>query len=226
MLHGSRMKGIPAIHCHAIRDGVTMRARYTSGVLLALLVSVPAYEGANAQSAPEPADAADPVSKVLEAADPKAAFEALDAKEKADFNARTEVADVTVEEETVEKVEGSDAKAGAQACWKGQAKGKAKAAAGNVLFTYWVVGEWCASGGKVTSTKFVRGDGETQTPGWRYVGVEAKGGETARGKARVWARHRFILGVGGIDIKTDDRCVRLTGNAKGKIKVEHKCDVF
>jgi hypothetical protein len=208
------------------RTGDIMRAPYTSGALLALLVSVSAYETANAQSAPEPADAEDPVSKVLKAPDPKATFEALDAKEKADFNARTEVADVTVEEEKVEKVEGSDAKAGAQACWKGQAKGKAKAAAGNTLFTYWVVGEWCASGGKVTSAKFSRGDGETKTPGWRYVGVETKGGEAVKGKARVWARHRFILGVGGIDIKTDDRCLRFTGNAKGKLKVEHKCDVF
>ncbi|WP_257455310.1 hypothetical protein [Archangium lipolyticum] len=203
-----------------------MRAQCTSSVLLALLVSVSAYEGANAQPAPEPADAADPVSKVLKAPDPKAAFEALDAKEKADFNTRMEVSEVTVEEEKVEKIEALDAKAGAQACWKGQAKGKAKAVTGNTLFTYWVVGEWCASGGKVTSAKFSRGDGETKTPGWRYVGVEAKGGETVKGMARVWARHRFILGVGGIDVKTDDRCLRFTGNAKGKLKVEHKCDVF
>jgi hypothetical protein len=203
-----------------------MRNRSISGAVLGLLVSVSSYGAANAQPAPESADAADPVAKVIKAPDPKAAFEALDAKEKAAFNERTQVAEVTLEDATVEKVEGSEAKAGAQACWKGQAKGYAKAVTGNTLYTFWVSGQWCTSGGRVTSASFTRADGETKTPGWRYDGVKTKGGGVHDGKGRVWAKHRFILGAGGIDIKTDDQCLRFSGTAKGKLKSENKCDVW
>ncbi|WNG56459.1 hypothetical protein F0U59_18100 [Archangium gephyra] len=203
-----------------------MRKPYVSGSLLALLASVSAFGVAHARPAPAPAEAADPVSKVLKAPDPKKALEGLDAKEKADFNARMQVADVTLEDGTAEKVEDSGAKVAGQSCWKGQTRGSAKAAAGNTLFTFWVNGRWCASGGRVTKASFTRADGETKTPGWRYDGVKTKGGEAHKGQARVWAKHRFILGAGGIDIKTDDRCLRLNGTANGKIKGEYKCDVW
>lgn len=203
-----------------------MRTQSVYGALLALLGSVSAYGVANAQPAPGPADAADPVSKVMKAPDPKKALEALDAKERADFDARTQVKDVTLEDATVEKDEEAGAKVAGQACWKGQARGSAKAAAGNTLFTFWVNGQWCASGGRVTKASFTRADGETKTPGWRYDGVKTKGGEVHGNQGRVWAKHRFILGVGGIDIKNDDRCLRFSGTAKGKIKSENKCDVW
>ena len=71
-----------------------------------------------------------------------------------------------------------------------------------------------------------RGNIPTKTPGWRYDGVKSKGGETHKGRGIVWAKHRFILGAGGIDIKTDDQCLRFSGTANGKMKSENKCDVW
>ena len=205
-----------------------MRYPFAIGAAVALLVHTGAFDIAGAQSQPESksggsVDAADEVvSKVSKSANPKATYESLSPKEKEAFNARIKSATNTFE---VEKVE-EEKPTAAGACWKGQARGSGKNSVGGTLYTYWVEGTWCASGNRVTSTSFTRADGETKTPGWRYAGVKSKGDEVASNRGRVWAKHRFILGIGGWDIQTVDVCLRFSGEPNGKITAQGTCGAF
>jgi len=200
-----------------------MKALSAIGMTLSLLVLVRVSNVAQAESDSEIEEAADEVvSNVTKSSDPKAAYESLSAKDQAAFNARMKSVKNTFEIETVER----DEAAAARGCWRGQGRGAGKNAIGKTIYTYWVEGTWCASGNRVTSASFTRADGETKTPGWRYDGVKSKDDEVAGNKARVWAKHRFILGIGGWDIQTVDVCLRFSGEASGKITAQGTCGPF
>jgi hypothetical protein len=205
-----------------------MRNPLVIGAVLSLLAPVSFSETARAQSpsgstTAGSVDAADEVvSKVTKSSDPKAAYQALNSKDQAAFNARLKSATFTVESQTSEK----DESVAGKACWKGQARGSGKNAIGKTIYTYWVEGSWCASGNRVTSSAFTRADGETKTPGWRYDAVKSKDHEIANNIARVWAKQRFILGIGGWDIQTVDVCLRFSGEANGKITAQSTCGPF
>lgn len=168
------------------------------------------------------AEAAEVVTKVFKAVDPRAAYQAMGTKEQERFKKEARSASFSIEDQSSEATES----VAGRSCWKGQARGAGKNAIGKTLYTYWVSGTWCASGGRVTSASFSSADGETKTPGWRHDGVKSKGKDVIKNLGRVWAKQRFILGIGGWDIQTVDVCLRLSGTANGKISAQSVCGGF
>jgi hypothetical protein len=143
-----------------------MRRSSMMVALLSLLAPLGIWDAARAQlpqgsqgAAAEPALAADEVvSKVTRSADPKAAFNALSAKDQAAFNSRMKSSSFTIDSETTAAdEEASDAKAGRR-CWKGEVRGRGKNSFGGTIYTYWVQGSWCATGNRVTAARFTRAD--------------------------------------------------------------------
>jgi hypothetical protein len=175
---------------------------------------------------------------VLQAADPQAAYAQLSDKERAEFNARYLPASTTVTEE----IKPADATAfkstaagitpnsigevQAAGCWYGKATGSSRAAAGNTLYTFWVENTWCSNGSTVTSNSYRTADGETSTPGWRYEGVKSKGAAIVSNQGRAWAKHLFVLGVGGIDIQSPNECIRVKGSASGRASADRVCSIM
>lgn len=68
--------------------------------------------------------------------------------------------------------------------------------------------------------------GETKTPGWRYDGVRASGYKVVSNQGRGWAKHRFILGVGGWDVNHPEHCLRGKGTASGTVSADRVCSVL
>jgi hypothetical protein len=148
------------------------------------------------------------------------------AKEQAAFNDHMKSESITIDSEKTEKDEAaSDAKAG-KACWKGEVRGRGINKVGGTIYTYWVQGTWCATGGRVSLADFTRGDGETKTPFWRYAGRDKGENEIAGNQARIWTKFHFILGIGGWDIQNPDHCLRLSGDAHGKMTSKSTCSPF
>lgn len=168
------------------------------------------------------------VSKVLASSNPKESYEQLSSSEKAAFDRRMLPKSVTVDR-TVSPTGGNpDGEVGIQSggCWRSEARGSARAAAGNTLYTYWVAGTWCISNGRVTSARVDYTGGETSTPGWRYEGERARGSGISSNIGRMWARHRFVLGSGGWDVQTTENCIRLNGYANHTAGSDLRCSIF
>ncbi|GAA2632709.1 hypothetical protein [Streptomyces vastus] len=175
---------------------------------------------------------------VLQAADPQATYAQLSADERAEFNARYLPASTTVTEEIkpADATAFKSAAAGiapnsigevqASGCWYGKATGSSRAAAGNTLYTFWVENTWCSNGSRVTSNSYRTADGETSTPGWRYEGVQTKGAGIVGNQGRAWAKHLFVLGVGGWDIQSPNECIRVKGAASGTAYADRVCSIM
>ncbi|MFF2641716.1 hypothetical protein ACFVUB_17905 [Streptomyces niveus] len=177
-------------------------------------------------------------ASVLGATDPQAAYAQLSETERTQFNARYLPARTVVSEMVTpaDAVARESVKAGttpnsigsvqAAGCWYGKATGSSRAAAGNTLYTFWVENTWCSNGSSVTSNSYRTADGETSTPGWRYEGVKSKGAGIVGNQGRAWAKHLFILGVGGWDIQSPNECIRVKGSASGTAYADRVCSIM
>ncbi|WP_299958572.1 hypothetical protein [uncultured Modestobacter sp.] len=115
--------------------------------------------------------------------------------------------------------------AAAAGCWTSKHNRQNKAAAGNVLYTYFTTGGWCSNGSSVTSVRLVERGGETSTPGWRYAGVKTGGQGVYGGQGRVYTQFQFYLGIGGWDVQSPTPCSRVRGNANGSVTGDGVCSV-
>jgi hypothetical protein len=114
----------------------------------------------------------------------------------------------------------------ATGCWAGRVNDKYKAAAGNTVFTFYHVGQWCASGSTVTSASVADAGGETSTPGWRYEGVINKSAGVVSSQGRSYSQVKFVLGAGGWDIQTATPCTRVKGAAAGTYTWDTTCGIY
>lgn len=212
---------------------MSLAATVAIGAVLALQAAVPAL------AADRLSGESDVVVTVLKADDPTAAYGALSAADRAEFDFY--MLPVEPESPPAMKIEPHDAEAfrsarqgllpesaldvTATGCWLGRSNDSRKAPAGNTLYTFFTTLRWCASGSTVTSATLYEADGETSTPGWRYDGVRARNWGIINNTGRAYARHRFVLGIGGYDVKTDDNCLRVTGFAAGNSGQERVCSI-
>lgn len=178
--------------------------------------------------APQVAHAAQELARrVLDSADPKGAYEALSVPDRAAFDSVTIPAteeaastvepsgDTVAEDEADEPTDGLALakKVGRSGCFSVSRTGKAKARAGNTLFTYWQTTRVCAKRGRVTSIKVTNAGGETSTPGWRIDRRPTTQVKSVGWEGRSVARYYFVLGVGGWDVQRPSRCIQLRLNA-------------
>lgn len=182
-----------------------------------------------------PAAAADPdaiVDGVLSAPDPAAAYDALSAQDRAVFDdhmlpaaVKVDTTAVTPADDTARASAAAGAIAFADGCWAGRADGSAQSTAGNTLYTFFVTGSWCVTGGAVTSSSLYQAGGETATPGWRFEGTTSSGADVIGGQGRSFASQRFVLGSYGIDIQTVDECMRVNGQADSYFTSTRTCSL-
>ena len=223
-------------------NSVLKKLRFvTACVVAGALMS--ALSGSPANASPQNGDASDVIERVLQSTDPAAAYQQLSAEERTEFDYRMMPAET---EESVEfwpadavaersarlgNVPGSDMTTLANGdvtilaygCWYGKARGATKGGAGNTLYTYFTTLNWCyGSDGRMTA-RLYEADGETKTPGWRYDGVQNSNSAVIWPKAVAWAQHKFTLGIGLVDIKSDSRCQRVTGRQTGVAQYSTAC---
>lgn len=181
--------------------------------------------------------AEDVVTRVINADHPEEVYRGLSPTDRAAFDSRMIPVSATISVE----IEPADAAARhaaangqrpdglfdvlATGCWLARVKDSRQAAAGNTLYTFWTTIHWCISGSTVTSASLYEADGETSTPGWRYDGVQSSGSAVVNNQGRAWAKHRFILGVGGWDIGHPDHCLRAKGTASATYSGDRVCSV-
>ncbi|MFD6756438.1 hypothetical protein [Micromonospora gifhornensis] len=182
--------------------------------------------------------AEDVVTRVFNASDPEAFYRGLSPTERAAFDhvMIPVTSTLSVEIEPADAVARNAAANGQSAdevfdalatgCWYGRTRDGAQAAAGNTLYTFWTNIYWCASGSTVTSVRIHEADGETKTIGWRYDGVKSSGAQVISNQGRGWAKHRFILGVGGWDVSHPEHCLRAKGTASGTASGDRVCSVL
>ena len=135
------------------------------------------------------------------------------------------VAEVTISPAPAQRI-ATPADVGQASCWTQRWNGSARAAAGNTLYTFYTVGGWCYSGSTVTDAWLADAGGETSTPGWRYEGVTGSGAGVVGNEGRSYARHQFVLGVGGIDIQHPVECLRVRGRVGPASIGEYVCGIY
>lgn len=176
------------------------------------------------------------LQRVFNAADPVAAYDQLNAEDRAIVDRATQpYGDLETHFETApaDDAEGLDANAHADAlhakfsgCWALHFTGKRKAFFGNTIYTYWQNTNVCASGGKVTKVSVTNAGGETSTPGWRIRHAPATSTYNPGWEGRGKAQYYFVLGVGGWDIHHPSDCLQGRLNADGShYRVMTSCDL-
>lgn len=182
------------------------------------------------------------IAGVLESSDPQAAYDALSEEDQAAFDAQMlpvkvifTTATLVPADDTARNSYANGARpvlgagpaslAASDGCWLGRGDGSAQAAAGNTLYTFFTTGEWCISGGVVTTASLYQAGGETATPGWRYEGTTASGSDVINNEGRSFASHNFILGSYGIDIQNVNECQRVDGLSNANYVVVATCSL-
>ena len=170
------------------------------------------------------------LDKVLNAADPQAAYNQLSSEEKAEFDSLTKPAGDPTVNTTVTggapAITPDVATAKFTGCWGMHATGGAKALAGNTLYTFWQDTGVCVKNGKVTSVSITNAHGETSTPGWRIAHAPTTSKLNAGWEGRGLAEYHFVLGAGPWDIQHPSDCLQLRLNADGKHhRVFYGCDL-
>ena len=209
----------------------------TMAVLLAVTLSSVASPGAAAAPAGGPATLAhqEPnrllagqvgvVTKVIEAPDPALAYQQLSTAEQAEFDYWMMPARV-VQESSPTRTAAPGTAATIAACWNGfSGVWHWESLAGVHLYEMWMNGSWCEndSTGNATSASYTNSGGSGLAPGWRHDGRRGFDAGVSAGRAKIWSQHRFILGIGGWDAQTVDRCMRIVGGPFGAINVDFVC---
>lgn len=114
----------------------------------------------------------------------------------------------------------------ATGCWTQRWTWRPRSGAGTVLYTYYHVGYWCASGTKVTAARVASAGGETRTPGWQYRGIVDRGAGVVSNQGRSFTQHKFTLRVGGIDVQSPLQCARVKGAATGGASADAICGIY
>lgn len=203
---------------HAIRYLVMM-----IGVLAAVAITPPMAAAAGTEG-PQ----LDPVVyQVMNSQDPKASYDALTAGERATFD-RFMLPAARTSKVTITPIEGATAgaPAGVDGCWRGFGDASDRALAGNTLYTFHIVWDWCATGTTVTWVGRTDVWAETSTIGWRIDYARWRQSEVVYNEGRVSAEFLFILGVGGIDIQRAYRCLRGGGRWDGTLFVDRGCSIY
>lgn len=114
----------------------------------------------------------------------------------------------------------------ATGCWTRRANFADLSLANTVLYKWWHVTRWCATGTKVTSASVAERGGQPITVGWRYAGVYQQKAGVSYGWGRSYAQHKFILGVGGWDVQTTMPCGRVSGGQSGSSFFDRICGIY
>lgn len=114
----------------------------------------------------------------------------------------------------------------ATGCWTRRANFADLSLANTVLYKWWHVTRWCATGTKVTSASVAERGGQPITVGWRYAGVYQQKAGVSYGWGRSYAQHKFILGVGGWDVQTTMPCGRVSGSQSGSSFFDRICGIY
>jgi hypothetical protein len=114
----------------------------------------------------------------------------------------------------------------ATGCWTQRWTWSPKSAAGTVLYTYYHVGYWCASGTRVTAARVASAGGETRTPGWQYHGTVDRGAGVVSNQGRSFTQHKFTLRAGGIEVQSPLQCARVKGAATGGSSSDGTCGIY
>ncbi|MDG4765920.1 hypothetical protein O7632_17705 [Solwaraspora sp. WMMD406] len=166
------------------------------------------------------------VARVLDAEDPAAAYRSLSAADRAVFDRRmlpTESA-VSVEVVAADAVARANADAGrspdrfgtlVDGCWYARGWDSRSSAAGDPLYTFWTMIYYCAVGQTITEVSMYDSGSEILAPGWRHDGIKAQDTGVVRDQARGWAKHRFVLSTGDVDLWQRDHCIRVIGTYAG-----------
>ncbi len=170
--------------------------------------------------------------RVFDAADPAAAYAALDAEQRAKVDGVTTLGELVVQETFIDEkgqvsaVRPDAAPSSFSGCYSKHKKHKRKALLGNTLYTYWQSTRVCVSNGHVTSVKVHGADGETSTPGWRIAHGPKTKTKNVGWEGRGLAKYYFVLGAGGWDIQHPSDCIQQRLNANGHDHVSSgSCDL-
>ncbi|MFY1631658.1 hypothetical protein ACN27F_34345 [Solwaraspora sp. WMMB335] len=191
-----------------------------AAVVMVLGVAQPAL-GSGVDSA-----ASDVVARVLNAADPSTAYHGLSTADRAAFDRRMLPARsvVSVEIEPADAVARRNAEAGnkpdrvsgqVDGCWYARGWDSRQTAGGDPLYTFWTMIYYCAVGQTVTEVSMYDSGSEIVAPGWRYDGIQAEDTGIVRDQARGWAKHRFVLSNGELDVWQRNHCIRVIGTYAG-----------
>lgn len=190
--------------------------------LLALSFFVGAAAPAAAETGPTPV-----IRQVLDSPDPKAAYAGLSVGDRAVFD-RHMLPAVRETKTTFYSVNAPSigAPAGINGCWRGWANASDRALAGNTLYTFHTVWDWCASGSAVTWVGRVDVWAETSTPGWRIDYQRWRQSGVVYQEGRAVGEFLFILGSGGWDIVHAYRCLRGGGRWNGTVWADRGCSIY
>lgn len=114
----------------------------------------------------------------------------------------------------------------AVACWTQRNNIYGYALAGNMIYSGYHVGGWCANGSVITSASKVDYGGQAHTAGWRFVGRVASDAGVVAGQGRSYSQLKFVLGVNGWDVSTATPCSRIIGIAPAKGKGDMVCGIY
>ncbi len=181
------------------------------------------------------------------AANPRTAFNALSANDKAAFEsyflpATTEenvtltpldsaatnavhAGTVALDYSSTEAASKALAAAGS-GCWGNYVRDTAHAALGNAIWDTYTEGTWCYSGSSVTSASFSRSWSTIAMVGWRDGGQLGAGSGVVSNQARIWSQRKMIFGAGGWDIQTQEPCLRMNGSASGSTGASATCSIY
>ncbi|SBW23414.1 putative secreted protein [Candidatus Protofrankia californiensis] len=203
------------------------------GVVAALVAGTTVFSAVSASADTQAANGVKVADKVFSSSSPKAAYDALSESDRVAFTASTTVD--RIETHTVGKGLGAnagktansfDGAVAASGCWYFTFRGRAKAAAGNTLYTYWQNTAVCARKGRITAVWTDNVDGETSTPGWRIDKDPTTKTKNVGWEGRGVARYYFVLGVGGWDIQHPTTCLQGRVNAdRVHYAVSRSCNI-
>lgn len=167
------------------------------------------------------------VHRVMTSSDPKASYDALTPVERTTFD-RFMVPVTRTSDVKITPIEPASAGApvGVNGCWRGWGDALDKAAAGNTLYTFHIVWDWCASGTTVTWVGQTDVWAETSTPGWRIDYARWRQSGVVYNEGRVVGEFLFILGAGGVDILHAYRCLRGGGRWNGTVWADRGCSIY
>ncbi len=160
--------------------------------------------------------------QVASASDPGRAYTALSAAQLAAVKDVNDPVSETAETSGISEIPKDKGEVATARCYTARVTYKAKAAAGNVIYTYWQRLNWCHNGSKVTSWKVAERGGETSTPLWSYEGHAGKGSHNVGWEIRSWTQERFKYGFGPVS-STQTPCVQIRGG-KGLYSYQKSCN--
>ncbi len=208
----------------------TTIASLVAGLTLVAGASVATAQESSASDVPAGVEITDEVQRYLDTLDPVERAEFIESKLPAEteMTAGSQVPanDAAVRSLKAAQSDGSTVTPLATGCWTQRWTGKAKATFGNVLYTWYHVGYWCASGTKVTKADTRDAGGETSTPGWRYEGIMREGHGVVSNQGRSYTQHKFVLGAGGIDVQSPTECLRVNGKYNATATGQYICGIY